>query len=271
MLAHALPLVFALLVWWAGTGLVLFLDQLPARTYRWSMAGASALALSAMAGLAVTGDDASVSSAYIAFACGVAVWGWHEMAFLMGYLAGPRRSAATAVRGGWRHVLQAIEAILFHELAILATLAAILALTWGGANQVGAGTFAILWVMRLSAKLNVYLGVPNLTEEFLPAHLKYLKSFFARKPMNLLFPVSVSLSTVATLWLAQMALAPGADAFAVAGYGLLASLMGLAVLEHWFLVLPLPVTALWGPCLPPEQLDTAPPDPRRGLAQRPIV
>ena len=26
----------------------------------------------------------------------------------------------------------------------------------------------VLWVMRVSAKLNVFLGVPNLTEEFLP-------------------------------------------------------------------------------------------------------
>lgn len=270
MLAHALPLVFALLVWWAGTGLVLFLDQLPPRTFRWSMAGASALALAAMAGLAATSDDATASGAYIAFACGVAVWGWHEMAFLMGYLAGPRKSAATAVRGGWRHVMQATEAILFHELAILATLAAILGLTWGGANQVGPGTFAILWIMRLSAKLNVYLGVPNLTEQFLPAHLKYLKSYFARKPMNLLFPVSITLSLAATLWLAQQAQAPEADAFATAGYALLASLMALAVLEHWFLVLPLPVMALWGPCLPPERGDAAPSEPRRGLAGRSV-
>ena len=74
MLAYILPFLFALLVWWAGTGLVLFLDQLPARTYRWSMAAASALALAAMAGLAITSNDASVAGAYIGFACGVAVF-----------------------------------------------------------------------------------------------------------------------------------------------------------------------------------------------------
>ena len=38
----------------------------------------------------------------------------------------------------------------------------------------------------------MFLGVPNLTEEFLPEHLHYLKSFLSRKPMNLLFPVSVT-------------------------------------------------------------------------------
>ena len=30
----------------------------------------------------------------------------------------------------------------------------------------------------MSAKLNVFLGVPNLNEEFLPEHLRYLQSFF---------------------------------------------------------------------------------------------
>ena len=38
--------------------------------------------------------------------------------------------------------------------------------------------------------------MPNLTEEFLPEHLQYLKSFLARKPMNLLFPVSVTGGTI---------------------------------------------------------------------------
>jgi putative photosynthetic complex assembly protein 2 len=117
-------------------------------------------------------------------------------------------------------------------------------LTWGGENQIGAWTFMVLWWMRLSTKLNVFLGVPNLTEEFLPEHLQYLKRFFTKKPMNLLFPMSVTLSTVAAFWLIRQA-AEGADAFASAGFTFLAALTALAVLEHWFLVLPLPVAALW--------------------------
>ena len=62
--------------------------------------------------------------------------------------------------------------ILYHELAIVATALAVVAVTWGGANQVGTWTFLLLWAMRLSAKLNVFLGVPNLTEQFLPEHLR---------------------------------------------------------------------------------------------------
>jgi putative photosynthetic complex assembly protein 2 len=134
---------------------------------------------------------------------------------------------------------------MHHELAIAATAVALVALTWGEPNQVGTWTFMVLWWMRLSAKLNVYFGVPNLSEEFLPDHLAYLKSFFGRKPMNLLFPVSVTAGTVATVLLATAALAPGTPAAEAVGLTLLATLLALAVLEHWFLVLPVPDAALW--------------------------
>jgi len=103
----------------------------------------------------------------------------------------------------------------------------------------------ILWAMRLSAKLNVFLGVPNLAEEFLPEHLHCLKSFLTKKPMNLLFPVSVTVSTLIAALLVQGALAAEAGAFQATGLTLLAVLLALAILEHWFLVLPLPDAALW--------------------------
>ena len=45
------------------------------------------------------------------------------------------------------------------------------------------------------AKLNLFLGVPNLSVEFLPPHLGYLASYFSNKPMNLLFPASVTLAS----------------------------------------------------------------------------
>ena len=67
-----------------------------------------------------------------------------------------------------RRFINATQTVIYHEVAILATVAAIVALTWGAPNQFGTLTFIILWLARLSAKLNVYLGVPNLTEEFLP-------------------------------------------------------------------------------------------------------
>jgi putative photosynthetic complex assembly protein 2 len=98
--------------------------------------------------------------------------------------------------------------------------------------------------MRGSAKLNLHLGVRNLGEAFLPDRLRYLSSFFRRRPMNLLFPVSV----VAGSWLAIefAARALGADTdHAAVGHAMLATLCALAMLEHWLMVLPLPPEALW--------------------------
>ena len=99
--------------------------------------------------------------------------------------------------------------------------------------------------MRQSAKLNIFFGVRNLYSEFLPDHLRYLESYFTRKPMNPLFPVSVTLSTVLAVLLWEQAFIADAGAFEVAGLTFLGTLLTLAVLEHWFLVLPLPVEALW--------------------------
>jgi putative photosynthetic complex assembly protein 2 len=121
----------------------------------------------------------------------------------------------------------------------------VVATTWDGSNATGLWTFMILWVMRQSAKLNIFLGVRNLNESFLPKHLAYLHSYFRCQPMNPLFPASVLLSTIGACLLWQAALAPGASAFQLASFSLCASMLTLAVVEHWFMVLPLPSQALW--------------------------
>lgn len=245
MAAYGLPVAYALFLWWFTTGLVLVLDGLPRRTHRWSMLGTTAVLGVSLYGLAATAADASATGAYVAFTCGVLVWGWQEVAFLTGFLAGPRRTACPPGAGEWRRFAQAIHAILYHELAIVAAAAVVLALTWDAPNRVGAWTFLILWVMRQSANLNLFLGVRNLGLEFLPEHLAYLGSFFRQRPMNLLFPVSVTAATWVLALMVERAVAPGASAFEVAALTLCAALLGLAILEHWFLVLPLPVAALW--------------------------
>ncbi len=240
-----LPVGTALFVWWASTGVVMLLDGLPRRTFRCSMLVTTLLAASALLVLARTSQNDSVAAAYMAFACGVMVWAWQEMSFLTGMVTGPRRRACAPGCGGWRHALHAIEAILYHELAIIAGAVLIAAVTWGGSNLTGLWTYLVLWAMRQSAKLNLHLGVRNTGEEFVPEHLSYITSFFRRRPMNLLFPVSVTAATAVAVWLVQLALAPDLAPGQAVGLMLVASMLALGVIEHWFLVLPLPVDALW--------------------------
>jgi putative photosynthetic complex assembly protein 2 len=241
---YGLPVLFALALWWFSTGVILYLDGLPRRTYGASLAAATIVCALACYGLWATRDDMSVSGAYIAFTCGVLVWGWQEMGFLMGFVTGSRRTALPPGARGWKRFVYATQAVSHHEAALLATAAAVVALTWGGANQVGAGTFLILWVMRLSAKLNVFLGVRNLSAEFLPDHLRYLESYFLRRPMNALFPIAITLATGAAVYLWQSA-AAAATPFEAVGQTLLATMLTLAIVEHWFLVLPISIASLW--------------------------
>lgn len=239
------PALHGLLIWWLSTALVLFLDGLPRRTFRWSMTGATVVLLAALYGLAVSATDTSVLGAYTGFTCGVLVWGWLEISFYTGYLTGPRRHHCTHGCRGWRHFMHAVQASLYHEIAVLVLAGVVVALTWNRGNMFGLWTFVLLWWMHQSARLNVFLGVSNLNAEFLPQHLDHLRSFFACRPMNLLFPFSVTLSTLVALLLAQQALALANDPFHATGFTLLATLMVLAILEHWFLVLPISVTRMW--------------------------
>ena len=212
-MAYGLAVIFALLVWWFSTGAVLYVVGLPRRTFSWSMIAASLVLVFAIVGLVATSGDVTVAGAYCAFTCGLLVWAWHEMSFLTGFVTGPRTDPCPPGATGWRRFAYAAQTLLYHELAILVTAAVVVALTWGAPNQIGVWTFLVLWAMRLSAKLNVFLGVPNLTEEFLPENLAFLKSYFAKRPMNLLFPVSVTLSTLATAVLVQAAFSTDASGF----------------------------------------------------------
>jgi putative photosynthetic complex assembly protein 2 len=234
-----------LFVWWFSTGAVLYVIGLPPRTFRWSMAVATSVALLSLYGLWSSNSELTPSSAYAAFTFALLVWGWHEMSFLTGIVTGPRTTECPERQGDRAKLWPAVETVLYHEVAILLTALAIYSLVADGPNKTGLWTFVILWVMRLSAKFNVYLGVPNLTEEFLPAHLKYLKSYFCHRSMNLLFPLAITLSTVVTAMLVSAATAPGASDFEITRDTFLATLMGLAVLEHWFLVVPIPSASLW--------------------------
>ncbi len=254
-MGFALAVLFALFVWWFSTGVVLYIVGLPRRTYGWSMLAATGVLAFALAGVAATANDASAAGAYCAFTCALLVWAWHEMAFLTGYVTGPRPERCPPGSTGWKRFSYASQTLLYHELGILLTAVALFALTYGAPNQIGVWTFLLLWLMRLSAKLNVFFGVPNLSEEFLPDGLGFLKSYFAKRPMNLFFPVSITVSTIVTVLLVQPALGPDATEFEIAGFTLVATLMALAVLEHWLLVLPLPAAALWGWGLKSRALD----------------
>ena len=244
-MTYLAPLLFTLFAWWFSTGLILYLDGRPRRTFKWTFLGATVLAGLGFAGLRASSAFETPAAAYCAFACALLIWAWQEVAFLLGIVTGPRRVACPADARGWRRAVFAFQTVAHHELALLVLAAGVGAATWQQPNRTGLWTFAILWAMRQSAKLNVFLGVRNLSEEFLPSHLKYLQTYFRRAWMNPLFPVVVALSTWLAVLIWQAALAGPVDAFQATALTFAATLLSLAILEHWFLVLPLPSAAMW--------------------------
>ncbi|MHA6720386.1 putative photosynthetic complex assembly protein PuhE [Sphingomonas sp. RS6] len=239
------PLLFALLMWFIGTATIVWLDSRPRETFRTSLMLSGTVAIAAIAIVWANAGRSDAANAYIGFAAAIIIWGWHEMSFLMGYVAGPSRATCPAGAEGWARFRAATATVIHHDLAIAATAILLFAVTWGQPDQTAPLTFLLLFVMRVSAKLNLYLGVPNLSDEVFPAHLAYLKSYFRKARCNVLFPFSILLGSGAAAWAWLVAERAPAGSAACAGATLIAGLAVLGVVEHLFLVLPLRDARMW--------------------------
>ena len=241
---YLLPTGFTICAWWLATAAVLRLNRLSGAIATTGLLLTSILAVAAIGGVIATRTSDSVTAIYCSFTCALILFAWHEVSYYAGLVSGPRPKACPEGVTGWQRFRFGVAASLYHELAIVAT-AALLFWWLRDGNTMAVWTFCLLWWMRWSAKLNIFLGVANLHAEFWPAHLRYLDSYVAHRSMNLLFPLSI---TVATTVLGAMIyqafqLPPGsAQSTALL---LLSSLLALAILEHWFLVLPIADDALW--------------------------
>ena len=239
------PLVFALVMWFVGTAAVVWLDSRPRHTFATSFRLAGVVGLISLGAVWQTAGDASWSAAYIGFSAAILMWGWHEMGFLMGFVAGPNKEPCPPDAVGWDRFKLATNTVIHHEISIAINALVLFALCWGQPNQSAPLTFLLLFVLRLSAKFNLYLGVPNLSDEVFPEHLAYLKSYFRVRRMNPLFPFAVAGWVTITIWSWLAAEASPANSGAAATATLLAGLGALGVVEHLFLVLPLRDAKMW--------------------------
>ncbi|MEM8841917.1 MAG: putative photosynthetic complex assembly protein PuhE [Pseudomonadota bacterium] len=232
--------LIAMFIWWFSTGAILWAVSRGAG--RGAVMATAPIAAIAFMALIWAADHSGSGWAYIGFGTAILIWGWFELAFVTGVITGPVTRPCPPGLNGPGHFLMAWGTVAHHELSLLFTAILLGALTWGLPEQTGLWTFLILFFARISAKLNVYLGVPNLSHEMMPGPVAHMKSYFANRRMNWLFPASVSLLTLGVgCWIARAATHPDH----VVGYTLLASLTALALLEHWLMVLPVRDSALW--------------------------
>lgn len=230
--------------WWLATGIVIVLARAGDRRFGMVMAFMTTLAAAGMLGLYLTSGTITAGSAYHAFFAALLLWAWHETAFLLGIVTGPRRIEADAAPSGQSRFAAAFQTVRDHELALAATAVAMIALLAGSGNKTGLYTFLILWVMRISTKLNIYLGARHAVSDMLPARLSYLKSYFRTDRTSRWFWVSLAAVTAIFTVLTHLAVSAPHNHDAVK-WSLIASFAGLALIEHLFLVLPIRDSALW--------------------------
>lgn len=240
----------ALFLWWFATGILLWRVHAADRSdspdaHLWSVMLALPLLLGGAFGIRETLGDPSPQGVFIAFLSALALWGWVELAFLSGVIAGPNTAPCPPGLAGARRFSQALGTILWHELLLAGIFAALI---WGAANApnpFGMWTWALLFGARISAKLNLFFGVPRINTDFLPRPLIHLAGYFRKGPISAFFPFSVTLLSftigcfIERLWRAD------ADPGAVIGWTLLTALASLALLEHWFMVWRVPDDKLW--------------------------
>lgn len=243
MTAIAFAVAATLFAWWFGTGAIFWLNGLAAPARRRAVTAASLMLVAALAALAWSARQDGVGAVYLSFLAGLMVWAWVELTFLTGLITGPNRAPAPPGLGLAARFRLALGAILWHELAILALTALAFALAWGGTTMTGAWTMLLLWAMRSSAKINIFLGVRNTYAGLLPPHMRYLASHFQVRRMNPLFPPAFAAALTAAVLL--FAAAPLADPPAATAAAILGTLAALGTAEHAFLVLPLRAEALW--------------------------
>jgi putative photosynthetic complex assembly protein 2 len=248
----------ALFLWWFSTGAILMrvkaadAAQAAGRGtdgHVWSVVLALPLLVLGLFGFTQSLADPSARGVYIAFLSALAIWGWIEIAFLSGVITGPNTDPCPPFARLGDRFLRAVGTIAWHEALLFLMFVWMLAQTPEAANRFGTWTFAVLFLARVSAKLNLFLGVPRIHTDFLPRPLAHLASHFRRGPVTPFFPASVTVLTFATGCWIERAIAVS-DPAAVLGFTLLAALTALATLEHWFMVLPVPDDKLWRWMLP---------------------
>ena len=244
--AHLLPLLYVAMLWFFSTALIVALDHRARGRLALTFAGGAACAAVAVIALLAPSTDAF--AAYGSFTAAFVIWGWHELSFLTGAVTGPRREPLPDDVHGWTRFRLSAATLIHHELALATTLVVLLSVTIGHPNFAGTAAFALLFVMRLSTKLNIFAGVPNFAADILPPQLGYLKSYFRAQPATGLMLVSLIVAAGLTAWLGARALA-SADEAAVT-WSLLTGLALLGLVEHLFLILPFRDGALWRWAMP---------------------
>jgi putative photosynthetic complex assembly protein 2 len=246
----------AILAWWVSTGLIVMAVRSSEQRHGMVMAVAALMAALGFTALMASANSVSGTGAFTAFAGALLVWAFFEVAFLLGWITGPRKTPLPDNVTPRQRFRFAVQTVIHHELALIGTLLFLTVTLWGSANHVGVMIFALLWVMRLASKFILFMGARHSLSELAPPRLAYLQSYFRTDRTTILFPIVMASGTVVLILLARAALVSDVPFFIVASV-LAATFMLLALAELAFLNLPVRDSALWAWAMPKSQREVS--------------
>jgi len=251
--------LLALFSWWFSTGIILLVVRKADQSTAISRGAIVALSVPLLAlgvgGLVLSAGTLSIANVYVGFLSVLLIWGWVELSFLSGLITGPERRTCPDDLQGWPRFVRAWHTLSYHELLLLGGLLLATVATTGAENTIGFWAYLVLFIARISAKLNLFFGVPHINTEFVPAPLEHLKSYFRQGRVTVAFALGVTLLALGTIYFAQgFYFAETAET--KVGFALLSILTALATLEHLLMVIRLQDAKLWRWMLPAPQTTT---------------
>ena len=234
----------SVLLWWVMTGLALMCVHQPAAARKRIFSVSSIVMLFALMGVEMNAAIHTLLATVIGFAMALVIWAWLELSYLMGYITGPVKHSAPNPMGLSERFTHALGTTIYHELLVVGVVGLVCVLGAGLPNPTIQNTLAVLWLMRWSTKLNLFLGVKHFNSQWLPENMRYITSYLSAGRNSWFSVFSTILAAFCTyllFFLGQMA----TDPTAALSLFLIAWLASLAVLEHVFLMMPMGETALW--------------------------
>lgn len=246
-----MPIAFVVLIWWTSTGAVLWLARGFDQQMHFRLIFMTIVCALGFAGVLVASAHQGIWTVYLGFASAIAIWGWVEFTLLSGLITGNHQAPCPEDVTESQRFMLAFRTIAHHEYALVAMLIVLAVLDSTGGTGMAVKTFALLWVMRLGAKLTIFSGAPELSVHMMPERLAYMKTYFRHDRVGIAFWLSVAVCLA--FFLAGMYALLFMDYSTVIRTQviILTTLVGLALIEHAFMVLPVADSKLWQWALPP--------------------
>lgn len=237
------PILVVIVAWWLGTGLVLYLQQTIVKVRTPLFVTLITVSAASLCAMVFTAQGSQPWQSYLGFVAAICLWGCIELSYYTGLIGGVHQRECPDNCSTGKRFRLALGASIWHEVSVLFVGGIVLTLLLNTENPVGLYSFLVLWLMRWSAKLNLFFGVPNFNTDWFPKRLAYAHSYIRRAPVTLFFPISVLSATLVAVDLISRTMASeGSEALITLLPGVLLS---LAILEHLFMALPIADSELW--------------------------